>query len=133
MGGRVVTVGKGIPSFTPGSEPDVRLLRLRSGCISTSFGSSVHEPLSQVRHWRRLLTPGAWHLRSQRWTHRPVLSPLRAHRHTSSAQDPPSFCLYAFSCTGPTSAYPRHYPGPSLLRASYSVRACDLIACSSIT
>ena len=56
---------------------------------------------------------------------RPVFTTLSA-----CAQDPDPSCPYAFSCTGPTSAYPRHYPGPSLLRASYSVKACGLVACS---
>ena len=42
-------------------------------------------------------------------------------------------CTYAFPCTGPTTAYPRHYPGPSLLRASYSAKAYGLVACSSFT
>jgi len=50
--------------------------RFRTGRESfPSSGSSVHEPLSQARHWKQLLAPGAWQLHVWRWTFRPVLSP----------------------------------------------------------
>ena len=56
--------------------------RSRTGRESfPSSSSSVHEPLSQARHWKRLLAPGAWQLHVWRWTFRPVLSPEWAKAH----------------------------------------------------
>jgi len=119
---RLVTVGGAVAhpsaSLRTGSRRRSRTGRERF----PSSGSSVHEPLSQAHHWKQLLPSGAWQLRTQRWTcvRSSVRDVLNAH---PSAQDPPSSCPVAFSCTGPTSAYPRHYSGPWLLGASYSLAA----------
>jgi hypothetical protein len=57
----------------------------------------------------------------------PVLSPLSADgtliRLTPSAQDLNSSSTSTFPRAGLTSAYPRRYPGPSLLEPSYSLAA----------
>jgi hypothetical protein len=56
-----------------------------------------------------LLILGAWHLRTQGWRLLPkVEGPWSSN----------PLCPYALSCAGPTSAYPRHYPGHLLLGAS---------------
>ena len=64
---RLVTVGGAVAHPAAGSKPDVRAF--------PSSGSSVYEPLSQVLHWGGLLAPGAWSVRVQKWTYRPVFSP----------------------------------------------------------
>ena len=74
--------------------------------VLPSSGSSAHEPLSQARHGRQLLAPGAWQLHAWRWTFRPFLSPEWAQAPRLPKTLPPP-ALMPFRVPAPRQPIPR--------------------------
>ena len=82
--------------------------------VSLSRGSSSHEPLSQASYWGDYSSPGLGICAVGVG----LVSGLHCAYFCVCHKTQNSFCPYAFSCAGPTSAYLWHYPEHWLPSAS---------------